>query len=493
MLDSPHSVFLELPTQEYITYEQANAITARIANRLTELQLKPGDRITAQIEKSPEAVLLYLACLRAGIIFHPLNTAYTHHELEHFVRDAQPSLIVCTASNLFQTNELASRYCVNQVLTLETDGSGSLMENYSSYSAKFDVVDKTQDETAILVYTSGTTGLPKGAMITHGNLSSNAIALCDTWEWTTQDVMLHVLPLFHVHGLCFGLHTPMMKASRIIFHLKFSVSETLKRIPDSTVLMAVPTIYTRLLTDSELTPQLCKDTRVFISGSAPLLPETFKQFEERTGHRILERYGMTEAAMVSSNPIHGDRIPGTVGRPINDVTLRVRDDSGEILENGQIGVLEISGPNIFSGYWRNDSATREAFRDDGFFVTGDLAKIDENGVLSIVGRESDLIISAGLNIYPREVEIQLNKIPGVVDSAVIGVPHPDLGEGVFGAVILNKVQLSENQILEILKGKLSAFKIPKKIVQVPDFPRNAMGKVEKKQLRIQYQSAFEAV
>lgn len=490
MLDAPERVFLELHESRKLTYGDANALSARLANKLIDLGLQSGDRVTAQVDKSHQAVLLYLACLRAGIVFHPLNTAYTINELDHFLQDAQPTVFVCSPTRAIEAQVIVKKNAANTVLTLDVDGSGTLWEDVLAHSDTFDTAHRDKDDTALLIYTSGTTGKPKGAMITHQNVSSNAQSLIGAWGWRSEDVLLHVLPLFHVHGLCVGLHLPMALGSTVVFETRFSVERTINLIPQATVMMAVPTIYTRLLSDSRLNRILCEGMRLFISGSAPLLPETFAQFERRTGHLILERYGMTEAQMITSNPLKGARISGTVGFPLLDVELRICDDDGQQLKRGEIGSLEIKGPNVFKGYWRNPDATRKAFRDDGYFVTGDVAMIGENQYVSIVGREVDLIISAGFNVYPREVELEINQIANVSDSAVFGVPHPDLGEGVVAVVICQSDQLSESEISQNLEDKLSAFKVPGKIFIVDDFPRNAMGKIEKARLREQYHSVF---
>ncbi len=489
---SADRVFLELGDRPSITYGEADRMSAQVANRLATFGLKPGDRVTAQVEKSTQVVILYLACLRSGLVFHPLNTAYTLNELEHFFEDAQPSLVVCRPGIVDEVRELANRFDIEHVVTLDVNGDGTLWELVSNQHDEFAVTERSPDDTALLIYTSGTTGKPKGAMITHHNLSSNILALMEFWEWEAQDVILHVLPLFHVHGLCPALHCPIMGGSKILFQYRFSLSKTINLIPRATVLMAVPTVYTRLLSDDRLSKELCRDIRIFLSGSAPLLPETAFEFERRTGHRIMERYGMSEGQMITSNPFRGERLIGTVGLAFPGIKLRICEESGQQLDHGEIGMLEVKGPNVFSGYWRNPAATKKAFRSDGYFITGDLGTIDENGYLSIVGRESDLIISAGFNIYPKEVEDQLNQIAGVVDSAVFAVPHPDLGEAVFATVVKEKnATITSHDIVSTIKEKLSSFKIPKKIEFVDELPRNAMGKVEKKRLRIRHQSEFD--
>ena len=490
MLNQPDRVLLDLADRSPLTYGEANRLSAQLANHLRSLGLESGNRITIQCEKSYKAVILYLACLRSGIIFHPLNTGYTLNELQYFLKDAEPTLVVCESSRRPATNDLARSAGIRHVLTLQDDGENSLWADIDQYSENFLPIFRDKDDLALLIYTSGTTGKPKGAMITHENISSNAASLVDIWHWRSDDILLHILPLFHVHGLCVGLHCPMLLGCRIIFHNQFSVRETLQWIPKSTVLMAVPTIYTRLLRNSELTKHLCRSMRLFISGSAPLLPETFEEFERKTGHAILERYGMTEAQMITSNPMEGERIPGTVGHALPDIGLRITERDGTALEVGQTGILEIKGANVFSGYWRKPEATQKVFRKDGYFITGDFAAIDECNRVTIVGRDSDLIISAGLNVYPREVEIALNNLPWVIDSAAFGVPHPDLGEAVVAVVIQRTDHKSMVDITAGLNNHLSKFKIPKQIIFVEEFPRNAMGKIQKNQLRRDYRSLF---
>ncbi len=490
MQQTPNSVFLELQDGTALTYQDANVLSARLANRLESIGLLAGDRVTCQCEKSYRVVILYLACLRAGLVFHPLNSAYTLSELEYFLIDAEPSLIVCESDQFSATKELANRVGISQIMTLDLESEDSVWVGLERFADEFDPVFRKKDDLALLIYTSGTTGKPKGAMITQENISSNTASLVDIWHWRSDDVLLHVLPLFHVHGLCVGLHCPMLRGSCILFHDKFSVQNSLSQISNATIMMAVPTIYTRLLSQPELTRSLCQSIRLFISGSAPLLPETFAEFEQRTGLRILERYGMTEAQMITSNPVDGARVPGTVGYSLPDIRLRVVEENGKLIASGQTGILEIKGPNVFAGYWRNPEASKEAFRRDGYFITGDFATIDNSNRVTIVGRHSDLIISAGLNVYPREVEIALNNLPWIVDSAVFGVPHSDLGEAVVAAVIQRDEEKSICEIKAELKSQISEFKIPKKVIFMQDFPRNAMGKIQKNRLREIYKSIF---
>ncbi len=489
----PDKIFLDCGDGGTISYADADRISAKLANKLGSLGIAAGDRLTVQVKKSKEAVFLYLACLRSGIICHPLNTAYVQAELEHFLLDAEPAALLCAPESERAYQSLASRCGVRHVLTLDQGAGGTLMHDLEEFSSNHPVVERRDDHTAVLLYTSGTTGKPKGAMITHGNLRSNALSLCQVWGWRADDVLIHILPLFHVHGLFVAMHCPMLNGSRIIFRQRFSPEETVNLIPQATVLMGVPTVYSRIVQEPGLTRGVCHDFRLFISGSAPLRPETFHEFEARTGHRILERYGMSEAGMISSNPLYGERIAGTVGYALPDVHLRVRSQDGSIAPPLETGVLEISGPNVFAGYWRNDAASRKAFCDDGFLVTGDLATLSDTGVLSIVGRETDLIISAGFNIYPREVELALNRIPGIAESTVFGVPHPDLGEAAAAAVIAESpCEIDPAEIQEALRANLSSFKLPRHIAQVSEFPRNAMGKIEKKRLREQFRDIFAA-
>ena len=492
MLQHPDNVFLDSLDGHPISYGEANELSARLANQLVELGMQPGDRLCAQVHKSTMVVILYLACLRAGILYLPLNTAYTLIELKYFLEDAEPSVVVCDPDRYDEVKALGNECGVKAVLTLDRDGTGTLNHQLESHSLQHTVVFRQDSDTALLIYTSGTTGKPKGAKITHGNIQTNARVLNELWEWREEDVLLHVLPLFHVHGLFNALHVPMLKASRVIFRKVFSVDETIELIPRASILMAVPTIYSRLAAHEGLNKQVCKDFRVFISGSAPLLPRTFDEFEKKTGHRILERYGMTEAAMITSNPLRGERISGTVGKALASVSLRVCDADGNRLSNGEIGVLEIKGPNVFNGYWRNEKATTKAFREDGYFISGDLATINDNGIVTIVGRDSDLIISAGFNIYPAEVEQQLNQIPGVKESAVFGVFHHDLGEGVVAVIVPEQsADLTEEGIVDALKQNLSSFKHPRSVFFVTELPTNAMGKVEKKKLRENYRHLFD--
>ena len=439
-------------------------LSARFASALRRRGIGRGDRVIVQVEKSIEAVALYLACLRTGAIFVPLNTAYTPSEVDHFVEDAEPRLVVL-ASDMAGPNASF----LSDALASEPDEG---------------VVHCSADDIASIIYTSGTTGRSKGAMLSHGNLLSNAQTLIDIWGLTRNDVLIHALPIFHVHGLFVALHTMLLNGAKTIFLPRFDVSEVISLMPRATVLMGVPTFYTRLLADTSFERDAARTMRLFISGSAPLLAETHHAFEDRTGMRILERYGMTEAGMITSNPLDGERIAGTVGMPLPGVELRVANAEGEPLPDGEPGVIEIRGPNVFKGYWRNPEKTAEDIRPDGWCVTGDIATRDAEGRVTIVGRAKDLIISGGFNIYPKEIEEVINAVPGVIESAVIGVPHADLGESAIAVVVGDAVL--EPLISEAIQANLARFKHPRRLEFVADLPRNAMGKVQKAALRQQY-------
>ncbi len=475
---------LETADGRVITYADLDDGSARIARLFAELSLQPGDRVMAQVEKSPQAVMLYLACLRAGMVYVPLNTAYTATELSYFLSDSEPRLVVCRPNTATEIEAAAARTGAPHVLTLDASGEGSLTARAATLPPNNDIFVAKPSDVGAILYTSGTTGRSKGAMLTHGNLSSNALTLHDIWGWVPGDVLIHALPIFHVHGLFVALHTAMLNASRILFLPRFDADEIIDLLPGASVMMGVPTFYARLLRHPGLTRDACRNMRLFISGSAPLLRETFESFEARTGHRILERYGMTEAGMITSNPLHGERLPETVGFPLPGVEARVADGSGNAVANGDVGVLEIKGPNVFRGYWRAPDKTRTEFRDDGYFITGDLVRMDQAGRISIVGRAKDLIISGGYNVYPKEVEGCIDSLDGIAESAVVGIPHPDFGEAVIGYVVLQpNADISEQSIKDALAASLAGFKIPKKLFFVDELPRNAMGKVQKNVLR----------
>jgi malonyl-CoA/methylmalonyl-CoA synthetase len=487
----PGKVCLETPGGESITYAGLVEATGRMANALRALGVKPGDRVAAQVEKSADVVALYLAAVRMGAIFLPLNTAYTPAEIAYFLEDAEPALFVCAPGSAVESAEFQAKSNVPQA-TLAPDGSGTLMEQARAAPPEFATVARGGDDLAAILYTSGTTGRSKGAMLSHRNLASNSSTLAQVWRFTKDDVLLHALPIFHTHGLFVALNTLLLAGGGQLFLPRFDAGQVISLLPRATAMMGVPTFYTRLLERADFTVDLVRHMRVFISGSAPLLAETHRAFEQRTGHAIIERYGMTETTMITSNPYDGARRPGTVGFPLQGVELRVADPgAGAPLPQGEIGVLEVRGPNVFQGYWRMPEKTAAEFRADGFFITGDLGKVDEEGYFHIVGRGKDLIISGGFNVYPKEVEAEIDAIEGVVESAVIGLPHPDFGEGV-AAVLVTKPdsELSEVHIHAHLADRLARFKQPKRIFFVADLPRNAMGKVQKNELRARYADTF---
>ncbi len=477
-------VFLE-HDRGTISFEELDIGSAKMVSVLRRRSVKKGDRVMVQVEKSPEAVLLYLACLRAGAIFVPLNTAYTDTEVDYFIEDAKPKVFICDP-------KVSLSGKVPSIFTLNDQGKGSLIDSFNVAQPFESLEDVDSDEIVAMLYTSGTTGRSKGAMITTENLSSNALVLHKYWGFETGDVLLHALPIYHAHGLFVALHCALLNGSKILFHKNFNVDDVIKDIPNATVMMGVPTFYVRLLAHAKFNKNLVKNMRLFIAGSAPLLAETFLDFEERTSHRVLERYGMTEALMITSNPYNGERIAGSVGFPLPGVAARIADDKGQEISRGDIGVLEIKGPNVFSGYWNMPEKTAEEFRDDGFFITGDIAVMDDNDRICIVGRAKDMIISGGYNVYPKEVEICIDEIPQVKESAVFGVPHMDFGEGVTAVVVLNKGATVDSDILrQNLAEKLAKFKQPKSIYFINELPRNTMGKVQKNILREKYAQAYK--
>lgn len=455
---------------------------ARYANALNALGVEPGDRVTMQVEKSIANVLLYLAVLKAGAVYQPLNTAYTAAEVSYFVEDAGPKLIVCDPSHQSAMRALGDRLGIFAVVNLDADGNGSLATMAATMDDRHETVARAEDDLAGLLYTSGTTGRSKGAMITHANLASNAETLVELWRITSGDTLLHALPIFHVHGLYVALNTAFLAAASMLWFNRFDAKAMTAAMPEATLMMGVPTFYTRLLSEPSFTAEAARNMRLFISGSAPLLAETHGEFSARTGHAILERYGMTETGMITSNPHDGDRVPGTVGFALPSVLVRVRDE--------QPGVLEVKGPNVFKGYWRMPEKTREDFTADGWFITGDVCTIDAQGRVTIVGRAKDLIITGGFNVYPKEIEEVLDAVPGVSESAVIGVPHPDFGEGVVAVVTVKGKLAPEAEIIAALSGSLAKFKVPKRIFEVDELPRNAMGKVQKAELRRRYAETF---
>ena len=464
---------------------------ARLANALVGLGLEAGDRVALQIDKSADALALYAACVQAGLVFLPLNTAYTPAEVSYFVSNSGARLLICTPSKAEALAPVASE-AEAQLQTLDAAGGGTLAALADAQSARFATVDRTGDDLAAFLYTSGTTGRSKGAMMTQTNLLSNAMTLKDLWRFTADDVLLHALPIFHTHGLFVATNVMLLAGGAMIFLPKLDVDELVARMPHATALMGVPTFYTRLLDHPGFTSELTAHMRLFISGSAPLLAETHKSFEARTGHRILERYGMTETNMNTSNPYDGARRAGTVGFPLPDVELKVTDpEGGATLPQGEIGVIEVRGPNVFKGYWQMPEKTAAELRPDGWFITGDLGLIDDQGYVQIVGRGKDLVISGGYNIYPKEIEVMLDDQPGVLESAVIGVPHGDLGEAPLAVLVPEKgASPNVEAILETLNTQLARFKVPRKVVVAAELPRNTMGKVQKNVLRETHAEAF---
>jgi malonyl-CoA/methylmalonyl-CoA synthetase len=472
------------------SYGDMLRLSGQLAAKLIALGVEPGDRVAVQVEKSPEALILYLACIRAGAVYLPLNSAYTLAELDYFIGDAEPRLVVVAPEKAEGVRSIAANHTA-RVETLDQNGRGSLTSDLDENSAFKDVPRAPEDLAAIL-YTSGTTGRSKGAMLTHDNLLSNASTLRDYWQFTARDRLIHALPIFHTHGLFVASNTILLAGASMHFMQKFDADEALQLMDDATCLMGVPTFYVRLVQHEGLTRETTARMRLFISGSAPLLAETHIQFRQKTGHAILERYGMTETNMSTSNPYDGERIAGTVGFPLPGVTLRITNpETGELLATDETGMIEVKGPNVFKGYWRMPEKTQAEFRGDGFFITGDLGKLDERGYVHIVGRGKDLVISGGYNIYPKEVETEIDQLQGVIESAVVGVPHPEFGEGVT-AVVVRKAgsEIDEGAILAGLRDRLARYKQPKRIVFVDELPRNTMGKVQKNILRDMYAEIY---
>ncbi len=488
-------------TDQGLVYSWADLdkASAMVANLLQSLHLPEGARVAVQVEKSVEAMVLYLATLRAGLVFLPLNTAYQKAEIEYFIGDAEPAVVVCSGANFGWVSKMAFKAGTQAVFTLNDDRTGSLLERAAHHPDVHEPVLRQADDLAAILYTSGTTGRSKGAMLTHGNLLSNAQMLREYWGWQPDDVLIHALPIFHVHGLFVAIHGALINGSPMLWMAKFDPATAIRWFSRATVFMGVPTLYVRMLAEPALTPDAARSMRLFISGSAPLLIETFKAWQVRTGHSILERYGMSETLMLTSNPYRADlrygqqaeRRGATVGFPLPGVEVRVVGDDGQPLAAGEVGGLQVRGPNVFKGYWRMPEKTREEFTPDGWFKTGDVGLQDARGYIAIVGRSKDLIISGGYNVYPAEVEGCINELPGVAESAVVGVPHPDFGEvGVAVLIARAGAKVEPEQILATLKARLANFKVPKTCVVVPDLPRNTMGKVQKNLLRDQYRSLF---
>ena len=470
------------PQGKDMSYGQLDAAVQRMAGALVARGVGAGDRVLAQVPKTPQAVALYLACLKIGAVYAPINTAYTPSEVAYFLGDAEPALFVAGGDLAFETSV--------PVETLGASG-GSLAELAAKAAPVTTTAPCDDAHLAALVYTSGTTGRAKGAMLSHGNLASNAITLCAYWGWREDDVLLHALPIFHVHGLFVALHCAFLTATPMVFLPGFDAAAIVRELARATVLMGVPTFYTRLLAQPAFNAAACAHMRLFISGSAPLTAQTFAEFERRTGKRILERYGMSETAMISSNPLDGERVAGSVGFALPQVEVRIADADGEPLPRGQVGAIEVRGPNVFRGYWGMPQKTAAEFRADGYFVTGDLGEMDADGRIAIVGRSKDLVITGGYNVYPKEVEALLDTMPGVVESAVVGVPHEDFGEAVL-AVVVAEERIGIAQVDAFLKGRLARYKQPKQVVRVAELPRNAMGKVQKQALRERFRATFRA-
>jgi malonyl-CoA/methylmalonyl-CoA synthetase len=519
--------FLRTPDGQVLRYGELRAQSARLAHVLVGLGVRPGDRVAVQVEKSVHAVLLYFAALRAGAVYLPLNPAYTAAELHYFLADAEPALFVCAPQRLQRLRRELAALSIPALATLGPDApddspaaaSGSLALAIGSQPETFEDVARSAADPAAILYTSGTTGRSKGAVLTHGNLLANARTLAQLWRFTPQDVLLHALPIFHIHGLFVALNVALAAGATVRLLPRFDPALVLGQLPVCSVMMGVPTFYVRLLRERELTRARTAAMRLFISGSAPLPVETFHAWRERTGHAILERYGLSETGMNCSNPCDGERRAGSVGPPLPDVALRITDPvSGAPLPVGEVGMIEVRGPNVFAGYWRAPEKTRQVLRPDGFFITGDLGHLDEHGYVTLVGRATDLIISGGYNVYPREVESEIDTLPGVLESAVIGLPHPDWGEAVTAVVVpaapsgpsaparsgaaagsalgagpaATAASLGEADFIAALRGRLAAYKLPKRVLFLTELPRNVMGKVQKAQLRAQYAHLYDS-
>lgn len=483
----PGRTLLTTEAGEAFSYGDAERESARVARLLAELGLEPGDRVTVQVHKSPQNLWLFLGALRAGVVYHPLNTAYTDAELQYFLEDATPALVVCDGARKAALQPLCEAAKVAHLLTLDRDGGGTFTAAAAERAAAFETAATRGGDVAALVYSSGTTGRPKGIMLTHENLVTNALTLVELWGFTDRDCLLHALPVYHVHGLFVALGCVLMSGASMQWLAGFDVDSVLHNLPRSTVLMGVPTYYTRLLANPGFDAATCENLRLFISGSAPLLPDTFHAVEQRTGHRVLERYGMTETGMITSNPLRGERRPGTVGPALPGVEVRICDGNDALLEPGEVGDLQVRGANVFQGYWKLPGKTAEDFTADGFFRTGDQATIDRDGYVSIVGRSKDMIISGGLNVYPREVELVIDRLPGVLESAVIGLPDADFGEAVAAVVVPEgAASPTAEAVRAAVRDRLAGYKVPKRVFFAQELPRNTMGKVRKDVLRERY-------
>ncbi|HET9389614.1 MAG TPA: AMP-binding protein [Steroidobacteraceae bacterium] len=492
----PQRPFLKTPTGRRISYADLRDRSGQFAAALEQRGVQPGDRVAVRVDKSVDSVLLYCACLRLGAVFVPINVASSPNEVEYFLADSRPGIAIVRPQESAEMQALAARSRVRQLETLGTEGEGTLAQLARDAEAA-DPAGAALDpgSPAAIVYTSGTTGRSKGAILTRANLASNAAVLAETWRFTVHDVVLHTLPLFHVHGLFVAINTVLASAASIVLLPRFACDLVLQQLPEATVYMGVPTHYTRLLQEAGLNRESTSNMRLFISGSAPLLAETHRAFFQRTGHMILERYGLTETLMNTSNPYEGSRVPGSVGLPLRGTSVRVvaQEGGGAQLDPDTIGALEVRGPNVCGGYWQDAEKTRSEFTADGWFRTGDLGRIDRAGYVYIVGRAKDLVISGGYNVYPKEVESELDALPGVLESAVFGVPHPDFGEGVTAAVVLEPdASLTEQAIIESVRSRLARYKIPKRVLLVDELPRNAMGKVQKNVLRSRHATLYGA-
>ncbi len=480
--------WIETADTLYYSWRDLERGSAKIANLLASLNLPSGSRIAAQVEKSPEALMLYLATVRAGFVYLPLNTAYRAAEMSYFIEDAAPAVVVCAPENFGWVSQIAFKNDTGHVFTLDEPrngrNSGSLLSRAAHLSDEFTTVHREADDLAAILYTSGTTGRSKGAMLSHGNLAANIKVLHEVWHWQAGDVLLHALPLFHIHGLFVAAHGALMNGSKMIFLSKFDSASVIHHLPRSTIFMGVPTYYVRLLSDPQFDRSTCEKVRLFVSGSAPLLTETFDDFKQRTGHTILERYGMSETGMLTSNPYEGSRKAGTVGPALPGVSVRIVTTQGTPCAVDEIGDIQVKGPNVFQGYWQMPEKTAEEFTSDRYFKTGDVGRMDNEGYISIVGRSKDLIISGGYNVYPKEIESVIDELPGVLESAVIGIAHPDFGEAVTAVIVpRDGYKLSETDIIAVLKEKIANFKVPKHVHVVEELPRNTMGKVQKNLLR----------
>ncbi|NHF74417.1 malonate--CoA ligase [Paracoccus xiamenensis] len=488
---NPGKALFEQPGGADVSYAEARELVERLAAVLTDLGVQPGDRVAVQTDKSTQTICLYLATLQVGGVYLPLNSAYTGAEIDYFIGDAGPRLFVCTPATL--EDHKARESGELRIESLGAAGDGSLMDLAEGATPRKDHVAREMSDHAAILYTSGTTGRSKGAVLTHGNLASNAAALLESWRYTGDDRLIHALPIFHIHGLFVAANMTIAAGATMIWLTKFDAEQIVDLMGDATVLMGVPTFYTRLLKSDRLSRDTASNMRLFVSGSAPLLAEDHRAFEEKTGHPILERYGMTETGMITTNPYDGARKPGAVGMALPGVEVRITDrETGKALPDGKIGAIEVRGPNVFEGYWKMPEKTASEFRDDRFFITGDLGQIGEDGYLRIVGRDKDLVISGGYNVYPKEIEGLIDDLPGVVESAVIGLPHPDLGEGVTAVVVAEPgADLDEKGVIAGIGDQLARFKQPRRVLFVPELPRNVMGKVQKAELRKTYADLYK--